>query len=272
MVIPSKGQILGKKNDTENDSDLGTEMKLVTWNCAMGLQKKHQKLLALDADIMVIQECSQPGIDQINLPEGWSSAWFGDNPNKKGLGVLVKAPWTIREAHELKPKWTGKVVIDGPASIELFPVWACKSKSPAVEYIEQVHLLLDIIEMTPFSPLTIVAGDFNSNSRWDGDYGTTNHSAAVERFRKLGMQSAYHVFSGNPQGVERDPTLWFRKNTDNPYHVDYVFLSRRLLPKLRNVVIGGCDDWLSLSDHAPVLVELDLQVGFVQTTLFSPVS
>lgn len=207
---------------------------------------------------MVIQECSKPDIEQFSRSEGWSSWWVGSNPIKKGLGVLVKAPWVVRKAEALTPKWTGKLVIDGPASIELFPVWAHMSERPTVEYIEQVHLLLDIIEQTPLSPFTIAAGDFNSNSRWDDDYGTHNHSAAVERFRKLGMESAYHVFFGIPQGAERDPTLWLRKNKGNPYHIDYAFLSRPMLSRLKGVAVGRCEDWLSLSDHGPVLVELDL--------------
>ena len=41
-------------------------MKLVTWNCAMALPKKYQKLLTLIADTMVIQECSQSFTEQIN--------------------------------------------------------------------------------------------------------------------------------------------------------------------------------------------------------------
>jgi len=232
-------------------------MKVVTWNCAMALQKKHEKLLSLDADIMVIQECSRPFTEQINGSEGWSSRWFGKNRNK-GLGVLVRAPWIIREAQALKPKWAGKLVIGGPASIELFPVWACTSKSPAAEYIEQVHLLLDSIEGARLSPFTIVVGDFNSNSRWDGDYGLKSHSAAVERLSKLGLESAYHAFSGEPQGAERHPTFWFRKNGDTVFHIDYAFLSRQLLSKLKGVVVGRCNDWLPVSDHAPVLVDLNL--------------
>ena len=233
-------------------------MKFATWNCSGALHRKHQNLLTLDADLIVIQECSKPDIEQFSRSEGWSSWWVGSNPIKKGLGVLVKAPWVVRKAEALTPKWTGKVVIDGPESIELFPVWAHMSETPTVEYIEQVHLLLDIIEKTPIFPFTIVAGDFNSNSIWDGGY-KRNHTAAVERFRKLGMESAYHVFFGIPQGAERrHPTLWFRKNKDNPYHIDYAFLNRPLLSKLRNVVVGPCEDWLSSSDHAPVLVELDL--------------
>jgi exonuclease III len=233
-------------------------MKFATWNCSGALHKKHQKLLTLDADLMVIQECSKPDIEQFRRSEGWSSWWVGSNPIKKGLGVLVKAPWVVRKAEALTPKWTGKVVIDGPASIELFPVWAHMSKSPSKEYIEQVHLLLDIIEQTPLSPLAIVVGDFNSNSIWDSSYRLNNHTAAVGRFRKLGLESAYHEFFEDSQVAERHPTLWFRKNKDNHYHIDYAFLSRPLLSKLRNVVVGPCDDWLSFSDHAPVLVELDL--------------
>jgi hypothetical protein len=47
---------------------------------------------------------------------------------------------------------------------------------------------------------------------WDSDYGTNNRSAAIDRFLKLGLGNADHVFSGNPQGAERHPTLWFELN------------------------------------------------------------
>ncbi|MGA8676641.1 MAG: endonuclease/exonuclease/phosphatase family protein [Candidatus Acidiferrales bacterium] len=232
-------------------------MKFATWNCSGALHKKHQKLLTLDAELMVIQECSKPDIEQLSRSGAWSCWWVGGNPIKKGLGVLVKAPWVVRKAEDLTPKWAGNLVIDGPASIELFPVWACKDDSSTEEYIEQVHLLLDIIEKTPISPFAIVAGDFNSNLIWDRDY-KKNHSAAVERFRKLGMKSAYHEYFGISQGAERHATHWHLKKKKPGYHVDYAFLTRPLLSKLRRVVVGRCDGWLSLSDHAPVLVELDL--------------
>lgn len=232
-------------------------MKLVTWNCAGALQKKCREFLNLGADIMVIQECSQASTEQIARSEALSSHWLGANPNR-GLAVLVRAPRIIREARPLRLKWAAKLVIGGPTSIELFPVWAHKDQKNAVEYVEQVHLLLDIIEQTALSPFTIVVGDFNSNSIWDRDYGIKNHSSTVDRFRKLGLESAYHVFFGEPQGAEQHKTHWNMKDKDRPYHIDYIFLSRPLLPKLRGVVVGSCDDWLSRSDHSPVLVELDV--------------
>jgi hypothetical protein len=157
-------------------------MKLVTWNCLGALHDKHQRLLTLGADVMVIQECTQPSLEQINRSEGWSFAWFGRAPHKKALGVLVKPPWIIRAKRSLTPKWAGKVTIDAPASIQLFPVWAQRDKSSGVAYIEQVHLLLDCIEKRTLSPYTIVAGDFNSNSYWDRDYKLKSHTAPSADF------------------------------------------------------------------------------------------
>jgi exodeoxyribonuclease-3 len=232
-------------------------LKLVTWNCAMALHKKHEKLLSLGGDILVIQECSREFIKQIGRTDGWSSAWFGKNRNK-GLGVLVKSPWTIRNARALKIKWAAKLTIAGPLPIELYPIWACVGARRADAYIGQVHRLLDIIEKSSLHPSTIVAGDFNSNSFWDKKDGIKNHSAAVERFRRLGMQSAYHSASDVSHGAELHPTLWFTKNKKKAYHIDYAFLSRRLLSKVKRVEVGHSDHWISFSDHAPVLVELDL--------------
>jgi exodeoxyribonuclease-3 len=236
-----------------------TAMKLVTWNCAMALHKKHEKLLTLDADIMVIQECSRKFIRQINRAQGWSSEWFGKNQNK-GLAVIARAPWIVRELRALKPKWIGKLVIDGPVPIDLFPVWACKSDRRAEDYVGQVHLLLDILERNNPSSYTIIVGDFNSNSIWDGGKRINDHSAAVGRLRKLGMESAYHSFFKHAQGAEKHPTFWFLKRTNkrSVYHIDYAFLSRQLSSKLKCVEVGHHKDWLSLSDHAPVLIELDV--------------
>jgi exodeoxyribonuclease-3 len=235
-------------------------MKLVTWNCSGGLLKKHEQLLTLGADIAVIQECSQTSIEQIAQSEREYSFWFIGNP-QKGLAVLAKAPWAIRGSQTLSPKWSGKLTLQGPASIvpiELFPVWAHVDKQSTVEYIEQVHLLLDIIEQRSVSPFTIIAGDLNSNTKWDRDYGIKSHTAAVERLLELGLESAYHKTFACAQGTEQHPTFWLTKNKNRPYHTDYVFLSGSLLSKCKKVEVGGCDQWLSLSDHAPVFVELDV--------------
>lgn len=144
---------------------------------------------------------------------------------------------------------------DGYAPIQLFAIWA-HVDSPA-EYIEQVHLLLDIIERTPVPSNAVMAGDLNSNAKWDRDYGSKSHCVAVERLLKLGFKSAYHEFFKCLQGAEEHPTFWLTKNKNRSYHTDYIFLSRSLSPKCKKVELGACDEWLGFSDHAPLLVELD---------------
>ena len=222
----------------------------------MALHKKREKLLQFDADIMVIQECSRNFTKEIGGAEGWSSAWFGKNANK-GLGVIVRAPWNIRESNAMKAKWIAQLMIDGPAPLELYPVWACVGSRRAEAYIGQVHRLLDTIERKSPSARTIVLGDFNSNSIWDHQHRIKSHSDAVERFRKLGFKSAYHEYFRGAQGAERHPTYWHTKNRSKPFHIDYVFLSGEFLPKLKRVTVGRSNQWLSFSDHAPVMVELD---------------
>ena len=230
-------------------------MRIVTWNCCGGLKAKFSKLVAMDADVLVIQECLRPFVDEQNKLQGWSCAWI--DGDKKGLAVFARMPWAILDAHPLPPKLSGMAMVDGPARVELYPVWTQVSKNPTLEYIEQIHLLLDTIERTPISTGRVVLGDFNSNARWDADYGEKSHSRAVDRFRKLGMESAYHTFTGEVHGSETNQTHRNNKNKQN-YHVDYAFLAQTLLSKLKSATVGPLEEWLSFSDHAPLILDLDV--------------
>jgi endonuclease/exonuclease/phosphatase family metal-dependent hydrolase len=100
-------------------------------------------------------------------------------------------------------------------------------------------------------------GDFNSNSIWDGKHGKRSHSALVERLRTLKFESAYHAYTKEPQGAETRSTIYFRKKQDAPYHIDYAFLSERLLCGLARVEVGTFQDWIAISDHVPVVVDIE---------------
>jgi exodeoxyribonuclease-3 len=54
------------------------------------------------------------------------------------------------------------------------------------------------------------------------------------------------------------PTLYWRDRTkDGPtYHIDYVFLPSSRIERAR-VEIGSFEAWCGLSDHVPVVVDLD---------------
>lgn len=70
----------------------------------------------------------------------------------------------------------------------------------------------------------------------------------------MGLESLYHQQTGESQGAELTPTFLMHQKVDRPYHIDYVFTS----PAVRvnsKLTIGDMAEWLTLSDHMPLLLE-----------------
>jgi len=72
------------------------------------------------------------------------------------------------------------------------------------------------------------------------------------------LQSSYHSTLGESYGQESKPTLWWRRNRTTSYHVDYVWLPAAWAPSISSVFVGDHTDWGSLSDHAPLVVDIEL--------------
>ena len=233
-------------------------MILATWNCAMSFQKKVDRFLSLNSDVAVVQECSKKSMEELRKQGGFSTAWCGKNPNK-GLGVIVRSPWTIESFEPLGPQWTALAKIAGPIPLNLVAVWACAVKVGR-SYIGQVHETLDLLEPLKIKSPLVVAGDFNSNSIWDKKR-KLNHSNAVDRLSKLGVKSVYHSVTGEMQGSETAKTLFLLRNSEpqRHYHIDYAFVSPDLMAKVESVSVGSYERWSGVggaSDHAPLIVTL----------------
>ena len=102
---------------------------------------------------------------------------------------------------------------------------------------------------------TLIVGDFNSNSCWDIWDRWWNHSDVVRELCGIDVHSLYHTETGEMQGHESQPTFYMYRKLDKPYHIDYVFLSGRLLES-SSLKIGKPEKWLEHSDHMPLVVEL----------------
>jgi endonuclease/exonuclease/phosphatase family metal-dependent hydrolase len=231
-------------------------MKIVTWNCGGAFRKKFQKIKLLDPDVWIIQECENPKyVSKIyaDYHIGCKNyLWTGDNKNK-GLGIFCR-PEIKLSAIKLDDnyrnqtlKWFIAAQIDD--DLKILGVWNHHNNSKAFQYIGQFWLLLqnNKDELSDF----IIAGDFNSNSIWDGWDRWWNHSDCVRELSNMGIESVYHALNKIEQGKELDKTFFLHRNLNKPYHIDYIFSPLAFL-KNSQFKIGTYHDWIIESDHMPV--------------------
>jgi endonuclease/exonuclease/phosphatase family metal-dependent hydrolase len=132
---------------------------------------------------------------------------------------------------------------------------------------KQLSDLTALVDRSP-SPRVILAGDLNLATQLEPP-DRARHRNALERFETLGLVDALHL-QRHPRAplpdcpCDDDPCQHVRTHrhtqSSKPWQDDYVFVSRSLAPSVsgcRAVDRGDPDPW-SLSDHCPLLLELDL--------------
>lgn len=236
-----------------------TTLKIVTWNCNGAFRKKFDNISDFNADIYIIQECENPRESGHENYIEWAKNyhWIGDTKNK-GLGIFAKTDIKLE-----KLNWTNQfknhlVKHFLPCRInqefDLLAVWTHRNNSPNFGYIGQLWKYIQINKKK--LNRTLIAGDFNSNSIWDEWDRWWNHTDVVNELEELGIESIYHKITGEQQGKESKPTLYFQKNLSKTYHIDYIFGTKQLLERIQRFEIGEADKWLKQSDHMPIFCEI----------------
>jgi exodeoxyribonuclease-3 len=214
--------------------------------------------------ILVIPECEHPE----NFNDAFYSdvVWIGNN-NKKGLGVFsfnnIKMSLHKSYCEEHKYILPIEVIINNKKSMNLIAIWAQNNdEDPKRRYIGNVWCALNYYKDL-LKESIIIAGDFNWNVIWDNDkyplYGTLTDT--INLLRQYDIHSTYHsipdmIFGTNVVfGYEKDPTLFLLKKKEKAYHIDYIFTSKNFINIIESCFIGKYKDWISLSDHMPILTE-----------------
>lgn len=234
-------------------------MKIIIWNCNMAFRKKLQYILPYNPDILIVPECEHPSKFIFSpgiLPTCFE--WFGTNHNK-GLGVFSFGDIRLKVLDIHNPVFKMIVPIEvtgGVYDFTLFAIWANNPGDPDGTYVEQVWKAINYYENLLSGPLTMLAGDFNSNTIWDRKHRLSNHSTVVKKLEGLGIVSSYHFHNKQLQGQEEHPTLYMYRKNDKGYHIDYCFTSAALTQKILSVEIGEFKYWTQFSDHSPLIVTL----------------
>lgn len=221
-------------------------LRLATWNCQTGLDSNWDAVEALDADVLVVQECGS-GTPEQAADHGWTCEFHAGGWHK-GLAVLARSPYKIETLEPSEPFFIS-TVISGPDRFRFVGFWAMTEKFAGYSYTRQATRL---IEQLPDGGVpTVVAGDFNASR-------SAQHLNNVKRLAALGLVSAYHRHHGvDHSTVEVSPTSYFQWQESSPHHMDFVFVPAAW--RILSVEVGTFDDYSrpgGLSDHVPVVVSI----------------
>lgn len=248
-------------------------MRIVSWNCNGALRKKLAAIDALQADVYVIQECENPE-HSVKSYRNWAGdyLWIGISKNR-GIGVfpkngrnVVALDWygsveiSAFKRANVKHSWnTNDLKLFLPFQIDskftVLGVWTKGSDAQIFAYMGQFWKYLQIHDADLSKLNTLIVGDFNSNAIWDKPDRWWSHTDVINELSQLGIESLYHHQSSEAQGSETAPTLYLHRKLEKPYHIDYAFMSKDLLPTSK-MSIGKIDDWIPFSDHMPLTIEI----------------
>lgn len=226
----------------------------------MAFRKKYDYLKKWKGDLIIVQECENKEkiINDLTDLSYDQFLWFGENKNK-GIGLISFNKYSIKLNPKYNPDFQYVIPFQCHISkkkVNLFAIWAMPHKIRARSYVGQVWHAIQYYE-SELNETSILIGDFNSHVMWDKKRPAGNHSGVVDFLASRNIFSVYHQVNKIKAGDEKDPTWFMYKNKSKPYHLDYCFASETLLDKCK-IEVGAFDDWIAVSDHMPLCIDLKI--------------
>jgi exodeoxyribonuclease III len=226
----------------------------------MALRLKFARLLSLRPDVAVIQECADPdAVGKGWRPDCTSYDWIGFNPDK-GLGIFTFGDLTLTrhagysEAYALYLP----VTVTGSSRFNLLGLWAADPrKIPPGATNDPFPALQHYHNFLAAQP-SVVAGDFNRlpqqiSARHDGP-----GSSVVDVLAGAGLTNADFAMSDATGQPVLRRTHYHQRKFSRGFVVDYIFIPATATARLSAFEVGDPHDWITWSDHMPLVVELDL--------------
>ena len=237
-------------------------MKIIEWNCQGAFRKKNDEILSMQPDILIVPECENEAKLQFGTLTSKPNdfLWYGDNPNK-GMGIFSYSDYKLELLEEYNPYFKHIVpirVTNTESSFVLVAVWTVPNiDNKDAKYIGQLFLAIEDYSHIFANEDIIMIGDFNSNATLDTKNKIGTHLDVVAKLKEMGITSLYHHETALEHGAEESPTFFLQRNKSKPFHLDYCFVSEKFSEGYFTFTIGNADDWIHISDHLPIIVDIE---------------
>ena len=234
-------------------------MKIISWNCQGAFRKKGSEILKLQPDILIVQECEYIRNEDLHKHEisATSYLWYSNQNHKKGIAIFSFCEYNIELIDDFNPKFRYILpfkISSKKNSFHIFAVWAMNDKLDyKSRYIGQVWNAINHYKDL-LNDSTIIIGDFNRNKIWDQKSRVGNHSDFVNFLKEYQIESIYHLYFKVDHGSENHPTFFLQRNFEKSYHIDYCFCSLNFFLKIDDIIVGKFEEWISYSDHVPLII------------------
>jgi exonuclease III len=234
-------------------------MRLMTWNCRVGgFRKKAKHIAPFRPDVLAVQEVEP--LDNVLLFAGDEQPTFRDRIGdpaflRRAIGVFSYTDVELAPVDRAACQYCFRrhQVRRGALSFQVVAVWTWATESRETAYRQAIDGVREHSSWISQAP-TVILGDFNDN----GSYRGTRWSELLELLQPLGLVSAYHEHFQEPFGSETRPTHYFKGIQSSPFHLDYCFVPKDWARHIKDVHVGAYDEWRGVSDHVPLIVDLDL--------------
>ncbi|MBM6617879.1 endonuclease/exonuclease/phosphatase family protein [Bacillus suaedaesalsae] len=233
-------------------------MKIISWNCQQGFinKDKYKRLIELAPDIAIIPECQNTDqfMRELNIYDG---IWCGKNENK-GLGIIsLSDKYKLSIIKEFPSfEWIVPIKVTGEEDFTLIAVWPIRQEG--ISYGKYVLTALSEYGELLRNQHVIIMGDFNIDQKLKASYRGIKGMGEINEFLGMfGIRSCYHHFTNESFGEEATPTYYHHRKKDQPFHIDYCFVSQSILDKNTRFCIKDNDVWQGLSDHLPLILEMN---------------
>ncbi len=259
-------------------------LRVVVWNMA-GKAHAWPALDTLGADVCLLNEA--------RVPSGRNGVWWpngtvGRDGKTRSWTAAVVTSWPTTPITDAQAQWR-QSKREVPFENSRPGSWAAATVETAIGNVTCVSLygLLDefsdasihrslseispIVDDSRYNKLVLVGGDLNTGTQWPAAERHFNNRDRnlLERFAALGLVDCVQARrpAGRLEGcpcLEGDGCSHVRTRRDArrpaiPYQTDYLFASQKLASRLVTCDVLATDEWLAISDHAPIWAEFSFR-------------